>query len=300
MVVGSPLYMAPEQARGSQDIDERVDVWGVSAVLYECLAGAPPFSGSCYEDLLVSIVTDEFEPLALEEDASELARIVEKGLEKDVDLRWQSTEALGTALARWLLSQGVERERVTSCLHEIEITGMGADTSPFAALREQQTARPPPIPALQVLFRLQQRLRKPRTRVMVLTGLLSILVIAMAATTALSDPVHRALVTRPDTGRNAGELARRPTASPADQSLADTNAMTSNAESSRQQRFRETDLPVVSASEGQGVVSHRLREPASRSQPVAPTASRLAPRSNQLDAGKASNRSLPSDPVWGF
>ena len=42
--MGSPLYMAPEQARG-EDVDERADVWALTVVLYEAITGQPPFSG---------------------------------------------------------------------------------------------------------------------------------------------------------------------------------------------------------------------------------------------------------------
>src|SRR5688572_19600060 len=43
-VMGSPLYMAPEQARG-EDVDERADIWALTVVLYEAIAGQPPFMG---------------------------------------------------------------------------------------------------------------------------------------------------------------------------------------------------------------------------------------------------------------
>src|SRR5207245_11793372 len=48
MVLGTPMYMAPEQARGVPDIDHRVDIHAAGVILYEMLAGRPPYVGENY------------------------------------------------------------------------------------------------------------------------------------------------------------------------------------------------------------------------------------------------------------
>jgi serine/threonine-protein kinase len=107
-VVGTPAYFAPEQARGSQDVDERTDVWAFCAMLYECVTGALPFTGPNYNALLRSILEEH--PRAMSEfgiDEPALWRIVQRGLAKPSQQRWPSMRALGRALSAWLLERGV-------------------------------------------------------------------------------------------------------------------------------------------------------------------------------------------------
>src|SRR4029079_780977 len=76
VMVGTPGYMAPEQARGSKEIDARADVFSLGCVIYECVAGKPVFQGDNIAALLAKILLETpitlrdagFEvPLALDE-----------------------------------------------------------------------------------------------------------------------------------------------------------------------------------------------------------------------------------------
>jgi serine/threonine-protein kinase len=63
VTLGTPYYMAPEQAAGESDLDHRVDVYAMGAVLYESLTGRPPYEGSNYNALLAQILSTDPVPL---------------------------------------------------------------------------------------------------------------------------------------------------------------------------------------------------------------------------------------------
>jgi serine/threonine-protein kinase len=108
VVLGSPEYMSPEQARGEATLDARSDVWSFCVVLFESMTGVLPFTGQNYNAQLRAILEDT--PKGLRDYATgdlELSMLVATGLAKDRDLRFRSMNELGTALARWLLAQGI-------------------------------------------------------------------------------------------------------------------------------------------------------------------------------------------------
>jgi serine/threonine-protein kinase len=108
VIVGSPDYMAPEQARGEEDIDRRADIWAFCVLLYETVSGQPPFDGPNYNALLHAILEATPEPLTtMCAGDAEFSSLVETGLAKDRTQRWQTMQELGEALARWLVKQGV-------------------------------------------------------------------------------------------------------------------------------------------------------------------------------------------------
>ena len=101
MVMGTILYMSPEQARGLR-VDERSDIWSLGVVLYEMVAGRPPFEGPTSSDVLASVLNREPPPLtALAPGVpAELERIVMKALAKDQEERYQTIKDLIVDLRR--------------------------------------------------------------------------------------------------------------------------------------------------------------------------------------------------------
>jgi serine/threonine protein kinase len=117
VVVGSPDYMSPEQARGDDVIDYRTDVWAFSIVLYESVTGRLPFDATNYNALLRSILEDTPPTLNdLRAGDSGLSAIIEVGMAKDRATRWRSMHELGVALARWLRQQGILEDAVGNSL----------------------------------------------------------------------------------------------------------------------------------------------------------------------------------------
>ena len=95
IVMGTPHYMSPEQARGLE-VDERTDVFSLGVVIYEMVAGRAPFEGRTPSDVIVSLLDKEPAPLSLYAPGvpAELERIVGKSLCKDREWRYQIVKDL--------------------------------------------------------------------------------------------------------------------------------------------------------------------------------------------------------------
>ena len=96
IVMGTPRYMSPEQARG-ENVDARSDIFSLGVVLYEMLAGKPPFEGVNMLDVVGAILHQE--PAALPEIPSALQRVLTKALRKNPAERYQSAQELLSDLA---------------------------------------------------------------------------------------------------------------------------------------------------------------------------------------------------------
>src|SRR6266404_6090377 len=94
-VLGTAHYMSPEQARG-QKVDARSDIWSLGVVIYEMIAGIPPFRGETPSDCIASILTTEPPPLSgvLPDVSLKLESILQKALRKNSDERYQTIKEM--------------------------------------------------------------------------------------------------------------------------------------------------------------------------------------------------------------
>ncbi|HLK35958.1 MAG TPA: serine/threonine-protein kinase [Polyangiaceae bacterium] len=100
-LMGSPLYMAPEQMRSSKSVDRRADLWSMGVILYEMLGGRSPFNAETLPEVCARIMTEPAPPLNELGGSvpAELEAVVMRCLEKEPARRFEDASALARALA---------------------------------------------------------------------------------------------------------------------------------------------------------------------------------------------------------
>ena len=107
IALGTPTYMAPEQAVADPQVDHRADIYAFGVVAYELLAGRPPFTGANPQQILAAHVTAAAEPVTTHRAMPPaLAALVMRCLEKRPADRWQSAEELIPQLEALLTPSG--------------------------------------------------------------------------------------------------------------------------------------------------------------------------------------------------
>ncbi|HEY0255507.1 MAG TPA: serine/threonine-protein kinase [Kofleriaceae bacterium] len=117
MVLGTPLYMSPEQARGDEDLDHRVDVYALGVIMYETAAGRVPFAGTNYLSVISQVLNEQPKPLReiRPELSEEFEAIVQKAMAKDRNDRYVDAEAMQRDVTALLEdpSHSTERAKIT-------------------------------------------------------------------------------------------------------------------------------------------------------------------------------------------
>ncbi|MBC8070673.1 MAG: serine/threonine protein kinase, partial [Deltaproteobacteria bacterium] len=117
MVLGTPLYMSPEQARGDDELDARVDIYALGVIMYEAATGRVPFIGNNYLSVIAQVLNEQ--PLPPREHRPELSEeleaIVLRAMAKDRSERYPSAQALLGDLTALLddPTRSTERAKIT-------------------------------------------------------------------------------------------------------------------------------------------------------------------------------------------
>jgi eukaryotic-like serine/threonine-protein kinase len=114
MLVGTPLYMSPEQARGQRDIDARSDLWGMGVILYQAIAGVAPFNENNYNAVLSAILTHRHKSLGAVIPGLPplLSETIDLCLAKDRNRRLASAEQLAERLEQVMVEfERMEQDR---------------------------------------------------------------------------------------------------------------------------------------------------------------------------------------------
>jgi serine/threonine protein kinase len=114
-VMGTPAYMAPEQARG-EPVDQRADVFALGAMIYHVLAGAPPYNARTATDVIAAAALSRVIPLHEREKRTprDLRAIVERAMAASPDDRYPTAGELAEELRRFLTGQLVDAHRYTA------------------------------------------------------------------------------------------------------------------------------------------------------------------------------------------
>ncbi|MDB4934260.1 MAG: Protein kinase [Labilithrix sp.] len=141
-VVGSPLYMSPEQLKGSRDVDARTDVWSLGVVLYQLVSAKLPFEATSATALAAVIASEAAVPLAKVRPGLPAAYLeaVDRCLRKDASQRFESVVELARALATLAPGANGSADRVSRVSRAAATRRLS-----LAATQPEEDAAPEPV-----------------------------------------------------------------------------------------------------------------------------------------------------------
>jgi len=138
--MGTVAYMSPEQISGAVQLDGHTDIYSLGCVLYEMLAGAPPYTGPTVQSVLAKQLVDPVPPIgtARPDVPSGVARIIERALVKDPRERFRTAAEFGSALAAGRPARRISKPHVLAVTLGAILIG-GAVVATNTLLRQPST-----------------------------------------------------------------------------------------------------------------------------------------------------------------
>jgi serine/threonine-protein kinase len=135
-MMGSPLYMSPEQMQSPKDVDAQTDIWALGVILYELLAARVPFDGETVPEVAIKVATLQPPSLrAIRPDVPEgLEAVIGKALEKSKSARYRNVAELSLALGDFAPARGKALvERICGILQVAGPASMAPEAMPQMA-----------------------------------------------------------------------------------------------------------------------------------------------------------------------
>jgi serine/threonine-protein kinase len=185
-LMGSPLYMSPEQMIQSRGVDARTDIWSLGIILFELLTGHPPFDADAVTELAIKVANDPTPSLRSFRPDSPvgLEAAVGRCLEKDRARRFQTVGELAYALKDY--GSRTSRGSVERVLGTLRQAGVGFDSLGVSSLHTQpvQPASAAPPNTTSSWGQTGPRVRTTGARAAIVV--LSLLVVAVAVASAVA------------------------------------------------------------------------------------------------------------------
>ena len=146
-ILGTPLFMSPEQAKGSRELDERSDIYSLGAVAYFLLTAKPPFDVNSGIRAMMAHAHDRVAPPSLlrPDIPADLERVVLRCLAKDPADRFENAKSTERALAECACAHDWDQDRATAWWRQVETseeghaaTGLGVEAYAGSNLGAQQ------------------------------------------------------------------------------------------------------------------------------------------------------------------
>ena len=176
MVIGTPAYMAPEQARGERDVDHRVDQFALAAMTYEMLSGHSPFPGEDPVEIMTRVIAANPTPLSkLAWVPTAVESVVMRGMRKLPDERFPNVAEYSAALERAMSGAEVattlppdDRRTARAPIELLEAASLMPDAVPTSVARSERPT--PAAPSRSPLPSRPSRSSNPPARPLIESG----------------------------------------------------------------------------------------------------------------------------------